>query len=739
MKITQCTGVLKLVLLFVLAAFIGLPGRAASVSWSNNGSDFNTGTNWLGGSVPGTGDRAVYENTGNSASNLSTAATIQGITFNGTTSSGYTISGSPITLTASGSNASGAISANNTTGTNTLSANVILSQAAGSTANFTQAAGGTLVISGNISSTNAIAGITLAGGNGRIFTLSGNNTFSGNVSTGTGAGTTLNIGHANALSSGVLDLGGTLTIDNTSGSALTLTNNNNIKLGATLTFTGTKDLSFGNGIVTMSGSNRGITTTAGNLTIGSIDADTTARVFTKAGTNGALIIQNAAGANFQGGFTLSAGTVVMGNKDALGSGLLTISGGATLASSTDLSGVNGVDNDVVMGASTVIGGTHNLTLSGSITLNGNSRTLTNSNTGATVLAGPIYLSNLSETGYTLTLAGAQPLTVSGAIANYNGSGTAGGLTVSSSATVSLTSSSSSYTGVTWLSGTSLSSVLEVSKLANGGSSSSIGASSNAAANLSINNNVTLRYVGSGDSTDRLFTINGTSAGHAAILDASGTGAVHFTNTGSLAYGTNNQTRTLKLIGSNTDNNSLAATIANNGSGATSLIKDGSGTWVLSGSNTYTGTTSVNAGTLLIQGAQTGTGTVTVSSGAAIGGSGSVGGSLSLLSGANIVFSLTDTLTVNGTSVTFGGLSIANIIGLDGSVALGTYTLIDGSATFNFNNVSNWGEGNATPNGGGKSAYFQAGSLQVVVIPEPGTGALLLLGLGAAAFVRRRRA
>lgn len=738
MKITQCKGVLKLVLLFVLAAFIGLPGRAASVSWSNNGSDFNTGTNWLGGSVPGTGDRAVYENTGNSASNLSTAATIQGITFNGTTSSGYTISGSPITLTASGSGASGAISANNTTGTNTLSANVILGQAAGSTANFTQAAGGTLVISGNISSTNAIAGITLAGGNGRIFTLSGNNTFSGNVSTGTGAGTTLNIGHANALSSGVLDLGGTLTIDNTSGSALTLTNNNNIKLGAALTFTGTKDLSFGSGVVTMTGNSRTITTTAGNLTIGSIDADTTARVFTKAGTSGTLIIQNAAGANFQGGFTLSAGTVVVGNKDALGSGLLTISGGATLASSTDLSGVNAVDNDVSMGASTVIGGTNNLTLSGNITLNGNSRTLTNSNTGATVLAGPIYLSNLSGTGYTLTLAGAQPLTVSGAIANYNGSGTAGGLTVSSSATVSLTSSSSSYTGVTSLSGVSTS-VLEVSKLANGGSSSSIGASSNAAANLSINNNVTLRYVGSGDSTDRLFTINGTSAGHAAILDASGTGAVHFTNTGSLAYGTNNQTRTLKLIGSNTDNNSLAATIANNGSGATSLIKDGSGTWVLSGSNTYTGTTSVNAGTLLIQGAQTGTGTVTVSSGAAIGGSGSVGGSLSLLSGANIVFSLTDTLTVNGTSVTFGGLSIANIIGLDGSVALGTYTLIDGSATFNFNNVSNWGEGNATPIGGGKSAYFQAGSLQVVVIPEPGTGALLLLGLGAAAFARRRRA
>jgi len=52
------------------------------------------------------------------------------------------------------------------------------------------------------------------------------------------------------------------------------------------------------------------------------------------------------------------------------------------------------------------------------------------------------------------------------------------------------------------------------------------------------------------------------------------------------------------------------------------------------------------------------------------------------------------------------------------VDLGTYTLIDGTAVIDFTNVSNIGEANAFDIGGGKSAYFQSGSLQVVVIPNP---------------------
>jgi len=159
----------------------------------------------------------------------------------------------------------------------------------------------------------------------------------------------------------------------------------------------------------------------------------------------------------------------------------------------------------------------------------------------------------------------------------------------------LGNTANTYTGATTVSA----GTLEVKSLANGGLASSIGASSNAAGNLLLANGTTLRYTGTGHSTNRGFTINGTAAGHSATLDASGTGAVNWTNTATPAYGTTAQTRTLNLTGTNTGNNTLAANIANNGGSAVSLAKTGVGTWVLSGSNTATGTSNLSGGGKLI--------------------------------------------------------------------------------------------------------------------------------------------
>ncbi len=74
--------------------------------------------------------------------------------------------------------------------------------------------------------------------------------------------------------------------------------------------------------------------------------------------------------------------------------------------------------------------------------------------------------------------------------------------------------------------------LTVTSLANGGAASSIGSSSNAASNLHIQGG-TLRYEGAAASTDRLFTI-GTRG---ATLDASGSGALVFNNSGALTIDT----------------------------------------------------------------------------------------------------------------------------------------------------------------------------------------------------------
>jgi fibronectin-binding autotransporter adhesin len=70
--------------------------------------------------------------------------------------------------------------------------------------------------------------------------------------------------------------------------------------------------------------------------------------------------------------------------------------------------------------------------------------------------------------------------------------------------------------------------LSATTLANGGLPSSIGSSPSAASNLYIQGS-TLKYVGPAVSTDRLFTI-GTGG---ATIDASGSGAINFSNTGAL--------------------------------------------------------------------------------------------------------------------------------------------------------------------------------------------------------------
>jgi fibronectin-binding autotransporter adhesin len=135
--------------------------RAASPTWNNTGTDFNTGADWTGGTgtggIPGTGDNATFSSAKVTNPNLSASLTIQGLTFSTTAASGYTLSNTNsavLTLTNIGTGASAAINAANTSGTNTISAPLILGGTSGSDAAFTQAAGGTLVLSGAISSTS---------------------------------------------------------------------------------------------------------------------------------------------------------------------------------------------------------------------------------------------------------------------------------------------------------------------------------------------------------------------------------------------------------------------------------------------------------------------------------------------------------------------------------------------------------------------------------------------------------
>ncbi|MFC7398203.1 autotransporter-associated beta strand repeat-containing protein [Chelatococcus sp. GCM10030263] len=166
------------------------------------------------------------------------------------------------------------------------------------------------------------------------------------------------------------------------------------------------------------------------------------------------------------------------------------------------------------------------------------------------------------------------------------------LTKEDTGTWILRNQASTYTGVTTISG----GVLGVDKLANGGEASSLGASASDASNLVIGNGSTLRYTGIGDTTDRLFTL----AQGTTFIESSGTGAVVFSNTAPITLqGTG--TRTIALGGSNTDLNTMGGAIADADAttGRTTLAKNGPGTWMLTGNNTYTGNTVINDGNLVI--------------------------------------------------------------------------------------------------------------------------------------------
>jgi fibronectin-binding autotransporter adhesin len=323
--------------------------------------------------------------------------------------------------------------------------------------------------------------------------------------------------------------------------------------------------------LTINGSGSGGTTISGIISNGGTTGTIALTINTTGGTT------TLSGANtYTGGTTLTLGTLKLSGSGTLGgtSGALTVNGGTL-----DLNGTN-----QTVGA---LGG------SGGTILNNNStaKTLTVGQGGGTGSFGGVIADHTSGTGtVALTKTGTGTETFSGV---------------------------NTYTGATTISG----GTLAVSSLAAGGSNSNIGASTSAATNLVLNGG-TLQYTGGAVSTNRLFSV-GTSGG---TLDASGSGAVNFTNTGSMGFNSQTGTRTLTLTGTNTGSNTLSAVIGDNG-GATSLTKNATGNWVLGGANTYTGTTTVNGGDLS-------TGTFTLSTTATV----------SIASGAT--YTSTGTLNLN---------------------------------------------------------------------------------------------
>ena len=596
----------------------------------------------------------------------------------------------------------GTMSASGTGGANSLG---------GSNGNLTFKLGGTNTGANtfqtaivNLGTGNATTVIKQDSGN---WVISGANTYTGSTTVSAG---TLALGATGALGNGTSNTSG-LTVSAT-GAAFDL-NGYTPTANVALTLNGT-GVSSGGALVNSSATAAAYAGTvalgsassiggAGNITLSNTISG--AYGLTKVGAN-TLILTGAT--NGSTATTISTGTLQIGSggtSGALGSGAVANNGTLAFDRSDSYGGT--VNNAISgTGAVTVSGG--NLTLGGANTYTGS--TTVSAGTLALGATGALGNGTSNTSGLTVSATGAafdlNGYTPTANVAlTLNGTGvSSGGALVNSSATAA------AYAGTVAL-----------------GSASSIGGAGNITLSNTISGAYGLTKVGA-----NTLILTGATNGSTATTISTGTLQIGSGGTsGALGSGAVANNGTLAFDRSD----SYGGTV-NNAISGTGAVTVSGGTLTLGGANTYLGTTTVTSGTLILSGSVTSN--VTVQSGGTIGGTGTIAGNLLLSSGSHFEFSLTNTLAVNTGTVSFGagGFGVANLTGLDSSVATGTYQLISGS--INTANLNNLGALNAFSIGGGKSAYFQNASLDLVVVPEPATWALLTFSLTTVMVLRRRR-
>ncbi len=681
---------------FAALAFAAGAGKSAAATfvWDGGaGAPFNwsAANNWNPNGAPAPGVSHDYQfGGGTGTTNVADGATpwtVNSLTLLNTATASFSISSS----TSLNLGAGGVV--NNDNSNLTVSAPIAL------TAN-------------SVASTTSTGQITLSGiisGSGFGITKSGtaNVTLSGAAANTYTGVTTINSGTLNlSKSSNVVAIAGNVVIGDGAGTdVLRTTATNQIAATSAFTFTTggvpTFNLnSFAQQVGSIASTNAGAIVSIGtaSLTVGGANTSTS-YAGTVSGSTGGLIkvgtgtltLTNA-GSTFQGQLQVREGAVSIsaltnsGNNSQIGRNATISLGNLTTTGTLQYTGTGHSVNRGINLAGTTGGGT--------IEANG---------AGALALSGAVGSTGAGSKTLTLTGTSTAANTLSGVISNNSGTNLTS-ILKSGTGNWTLSNAASTYTGTTTVAAGNLS----VSTFANGGANSSIGASSNAAANLVLDGG-TLIYTGGAVSTNRLFSV-GNGGG---TIESAGSGALTFNNAGALGFNGETGTRTLTLAGAN--DGSLAAVTGDN-TGATAVTKNGAGTWTLngSGSNTYTGTTTVNAGTLALGK----TGGATAVSGSLLIGDGA-GTDTVRLDAANQIADTsavtlgaggTPVLNLNGFSERIGSLASANTAAV---VQLGS----PGAAT-------SLTVGNSTSTT--YSGTFTSGNANPALIKE-GTGTLSLAG------------
>lgn len=726
-------------LLALLAAW-PLASEAAPIEWNNTGTDFATGTNWVGGTAPvgdGTTDIATFgaQGTAAAAPTVSANRTVGGLSFLGGAFA-YNLGG-PGTLRVG---SSGIV--NNAATTQTLSGPLSLN---GNQA-WTTATGGALVINGTVDLNPAAASsrtLTVAGaGNttieGVIFNsfagssgnanvtatgtvlFNGANTYTGLTTIASGA--TLKLGHTSALGSTAggttVSSGGTLDLNGQAVGAEAVAINGT-GVGATgavvNTAPGAASLA---GKLTLTGSSTVSAPAGSSLTLGDIDlnaSSTSARTLSIAGAGDVTLSGNITHsfAGSTGNITInSTGIVTLsGNNTFTGNAVVSANATLKIGSATALANSGNFTN-VQSGGSLDLNGfdvAKPLRLSGS-GINTNGALINTSNTAVTI-AGNILLAGSSAIGQ-------GDITVNGAIGD---SGAIKSLTKRGAGTLTL-AGVNTYTGATIVSSGTL--------LING--------STHADSAVSVSSGATLGGGGNilGSVTSDGGTLN--NAGH--VLGIAGTLAT--SGASSLVTGS-----TINVAGGTTITSGALA--VNGHLGGSLAVSDGA---TLSGSGFISGATIVHDGGSLAPGNSPGAlllGDTLTLSGASIttlqiGATGTAGVDYDTVSVANLL-TFGGTLNIVATDLGGGPYAFAEA---------GTFNLFSfGSQTGNFTAVSvngfdlsynaglsNWGAVNI--DGFDYTFSLADGQLTAAAstaVPEPATWAAILgfVALGAAAYGRRR--
>jgi fibronectin-binding autotransporter adhesin len=616
-------------------AALAAPAQAQDRVYSGPGTDWTTPANWTGGNpVDNAAETAVFQNNAAPLTiNIASAVQANGVRYDAGAQSRTINLSSFLALYGTGiANNSGNIQAITING---IQASTSLQLAGSSDITGTQTdinlTSGFMQIAQTSNATrahailgvNGILSVETSDGTATLGGLSGNGTVRGAQQNGGIASQQLTVGGLNLSSifGGLFQdaFGATLSIVKAGTGTLTLTGSNT-NAGTTTISAGA--LQIGNGGTTGSLGSGNVVDNA-SLIFNRSNAFTFANPISGTGTvaqNGAGILRLSGANSYSGGTTINSGVLELGSATALGSGALTFAAGGTVRTAGSSSTVNGVTISAGASATLAAAVGDTLTLTGSLQMANAAGTQLHF--GAAGQTGTVF-ANFASVGF---IPNAGSVSIDAGTLRQNGNlglfllNVNGGLNIASGGTYDISGQTGAGVNLTG-SGTITNNGPGAAQFqAQQTGTTTFGGTiqdGSAETGLVVRGGGTFVLTGASTYSGPTTFFGGTlQLGNGGTTGSIGNGSIDLTN-GRLAF-----------------NRSDNVTFANTLSGSGSLAQSGSGILRLTGANTFSGGTTLNAGTIEL-------------------------GSTNALGTGGLTFAANGTIrTAAGTSATINGVTIS---------------------------------------------------------------------------------